>query len=224
MKVFVLRVTGCTPGRCSSGRPCRRPSKAGASTRPAVRPILPATRATTSTGRQAPARCSVDEAQRRRRRFRLHRLARHRHQPLMTRTACHPTTPAADSSHVVAGPPPERRLPDAKRPRCRVPVSLAVARFGFRLNEQKRGGLARIPRRRRVLRPCCSLRRLLLFLYLFKDAMWRASKARQNIPLVLADLAGTACITSQCSTIRPSSTRKMSTTACPRSSGNILRW
>ncbi len=41
----------------------------------------------------------------------------------------------------------------------------------------------------------------------------------QNIVLLFADVSGTGCATSQCSTILPSSKRKMSTTATPGSPG-----
>ena len=45
---------------------------------------------------------------------------------------------------------------------------------------------------------------------------------RQNIVLSLAAPSGMGCSTSQCSTILPFSTRKRSTTAVPRSSGEFL--
>ena len=47
---------------------------------------------------------------------------------------------------------------------------------------------------------------------------------RQNIPLLFAGFSGIGCTTSQCSTILPFSSRKMSTMATPRSPGSRTPW
>src|SRR5690606_19064076 len=46
----------------------------------------------------------------------------------------------------------------------------------------------------------------------------------QNMPFPLTLVSGTRWVTSQCSTIRHPSTRKMSTAAAPRSSGELCPW
>lgn len=46
----------------------------------------------------------------------------------------------------------------------------------------------------------------------------------QNIVLLFAEVSGTSWMTSQCSTIFPSSTRKRSTIAWPRSPGAFTKW
>src|SRR3990172_5943498 len=49
-------------------------------------------------------------------------------------------------------------------------------------------------------------------------------RSRQNIVLSFEAFSGTSCITSQCSTIFPCSSRKMSMTAVPRAPGEGTNW